>query len=106
MTGRGVIGMALAVLLALAVALATVWPAFAQAQMMCGERDKIAAAVKRSHSEEPVARGIASNGSVIEVFASPGGTFTIIMDNPGGLACLMTMGEAWEILPAALGPEA
>jgi len=73
-------------------------PAAAQ-QMMCGDRGKVVASLEKGYSEAPSSMGLASNGSVIEIFTSAKGTFTIIMTQPSGLSCLMAAGESWEDLP-------
>ncbi|OHC74867.1 MAG: hypothetical protein A3G18_10350 [Rhodospirillales bacterium RIFCSPLOWO2_12_FULL_58_28] len=77
-------------------------PSPAQAQTACGERSDALFRLEKDFSEAPVAMGLASNGSVIEVFASKAGTFTIIMTRPDGVSCLMLSGENWEELPAQL----
>ena len=72
------------------------WSAFsppAQAQAMCGQRRAVIANLEKTYSEAPVSIGLASNGSVIEVLASPSGSFTIILTQPNGLACVMAAGE-------------
>ncbi len=81
------------------------WGAFsssAQAQAMCGERRAVVANLEKTYSEAPVSIGLASNGAVIEVLASPSGTFTIILTRPNGLTCVMATGESWEDLPKRL----
>ena len=81
------------------------WSAFsppAQAQAMCGERRAIVATLDKTYSETPVSVGLASNGAIIEIFASPTGTFTIILTRPNGLTCVMAAGENWEDLPNRL----
>ncbi len=74
----------------------------AQAQAMCGERRTVIANLEKTYSEAPVSIGLASNGSVIEVLASPSGSFTIILTQPNGVACVMAAGENWENLPKRL----
>jgi hypothetical protein len=74
----------------------------AQAQAMCGERGAVVANLEKTYSEAPVSIGLASNGSVIEVLASPSGSFTIILTQPNGLSCVMAAGENWENLPKRL----
>ncbi len=81
------------------------WSAFlpsAQAQSICGERRALVANLQNTHSETPVSVGLGSNGTIIEVFASPSGTFTIILTQPNGLSCVMAAGEYWEDLPNRL----
>ena len=47
--------------------------------------------------EEPIALGLANEGSVIEVLTSDGGsTWTIMISRPNGSSCLVAAGEGWE----------
>ncbi len=81
------------------------WSAFlpsAQAQPICGERRALVATLEKTYSETPVSVGLASNGAIIEIFASPTGTFTIILTRPNGLTCVMAAGESWQDLPNRL----
>ncbi len=74
----------------------------AQAQSICGERRALVATLEKTYSETPVSVGLASNGAIIEIFASPTGTFTIILTRPDGLTCVMASGESWQDLPNRL----
>ncbi len=80
------------------------WPFVANAQMMCGERNTILTTLEKTYSETPVSMGLASNGAIIEILASPLGTFTIILTRPNGLSCVMAAGESWENLPKNIAP--
>ena len=83
-----------------AVVLAFGWgSAHADTPMACGERKQVVRTLKSDHAEEPVAMGLASNGAVIEVFASRNGSFTIMMTRTDGLSCLVAAGDMWEMLP-------
>ena len=66
------------------------------AQALCGDHTEVVSKLEKGYSETPANIGMASNGTVIEVFASVEGTFTIIMTHPSGLSCLMAAGESWE----------
>lgn len=85
-------------LLASAIALA---PADAMSQSPgtpreLSTRTEIADYLDRTYDEAPVAGGIASNGSVLEVFASPdGASWTIIVTAPDGSSRVMAAGETW-----------
>ncbi len=79
----------------LAVALALI-SAPATAQMVCSDRDKFLELLGDQHAEAPVAMGLASNGTVLEVLASTKRTWTIILTKPNGLSCVVAAGEAWE----------
>ena len=80
----------------LIVALLAYEPWAAQAQTMCGERDTVLSTLKKTYSETPVSMGLATNGAMIEVLASPSGSFTIVLTQPSGLACVIAAGEGWE----------
>ena len=80
----------------------SVFPSAAQAQTVCGERKAIVASLEKTYSEAPVSMGLGSNGAIIEVFASPFRTFTIVLTRPNGLSCVMAAGENWEDLPKRL----
>lgn len=69
---------------------------------VCGDHGAIKDALSKSYSEKPVAMGLASNGAVVEIFASQTGTFTIIMTEPTGRSCMLTAGESWESIPRQL----
>ena len=72
--------------------------AVAQGKVYCGPRTNVMASLKDNYSETPVSIGLANNGTVIEVFASKAGSFTIVMTRPGGLSCLIATGQNWETL--------
>jgi hypothetical protein len=74
----------------------------AEAQSLCGQRDEMVAGLEKRYAETPVSMGLASNGAVVEVFASESGTWTIIMTHPNGLSCLVVAGEGWEALSKAV----
>ncbi len=69
------------------------------AQMLCGPRPDVVANLERTYDEYPSSMGLASNGTVIEVFVSEKGSFTVIMTRPDGMSCLMVAGENWENVP-------
>ena len=67
----------------------------AQAHPMCGDRKAVLDNLEETYSEVPEDRGLASNGSVIELVVSPSGSFTILYMMPNGLVCVMAAGEGW-----------
>jgi len=63
----------------------------------CGKRDELLSHLSQKYSEKPVAMGLATNGSVVEVLSSKAsGTFTIVYTMPNGVTCLMAAGSNWE----------
>ena len=77
-------------------------PGAAEAQMVCGERSVMVDGLLKNYAEAPVSIGLASNGAVIEVFASPDRSWTIVMTRPNGLSCVVAAGEGWEDLPTQI----
>lgn len=58
-------------------------------------RDRLAQALLDSYNEESVALGISVDGTLLEVFASPDGGFTVVKAGPQGRACVVDAGIAW-----------
>ena len=71
------------------------WAFPSQAHAQCGDREAVLNNLEEKYSEVPVALGLASNGSVVEIVVSPSGSFTILYTKPGGLMCVMVAGEGW-----------
>lgn len=70
----------------------------ASAQNLCGERVDIIDTLKTRYHEAPISMGLAGNGGVVEVFASQKGSWTIVVTQPTGVACVVSAGESWENL--------
>ncbi len=70
-------------------------PSVSQAQTVCGLRSEMVSKLQNAYAEKPVSLGLASNGSMIEVFASEKGTFSIVITQPGGASCLVAAGDNW-----------
>ena len=70
----------------------------------CGERTEITKSLGMKYHEKLVASGLADAGSMIEIFASKKGTWTMIVTSPNGRSCYLASGENWEAMPRlALG---
>ena len=76
--------------------LGLVGSANAEMQKACADRAMIVERLNSGYSEEPVAMGLSVNGSIVEVFASKDGSFTIIATKPSGVSCILVTGESWE----------
>lgn len=88
---RCLVGAAIAVVL-----IPTALPVRAQAPAICAERQAIAESLERGYAETLVAKGLTAGGMLIEVFAAPSGSFTVLATRPDGLACVLSTGEGWE----------
>ncbi len=74
----------------------------------CGNRDSIHKRLGDKYSEAPVIRALSGAGNLVEMLASPGGSWTMIVTQPGGPTCIVSTGDMWQPLqPAsAAGPQA
>ena len=81
-------------------------PTEAMAQMQapsqgqqCDERTKVLGHLATKYREAPVAIGVTSAGGLVEVLSTgDGNTWTIIVSNPNGVACLVAAGEGWRAI--------
>ncbi|MDA5095160.1 hypothetical protein O2N63_13820 [Aliiroseovarius sp. KMU-50] len=86
----------------------TVESAFAQSRK-CAPRTTIVERLAETYGETRQSIGLATNNTVVEVFASAdSGTWTITVTNPQGVTCLVAAGRSFETLneaptPASLG---
>lgn len=68
----------------------------------CGPRKTVVDQLGREYSEVPVTRGVTSEGALMELLASPSGTWTLLISLPNGQTCLAAAGESWEQLDPQL----
>jgi hypothetical protein len=95
------------VIIAFAIPLFVLAPAFAQpAHPVCRDRAKFLNTLSPIHSESPVAMGLATDGSVVEILASKTGSWTILVTWPDGRSCVVAVGEGREALKTTTGPTA
>lgn len=48
--------------------------------------------------EKILGHGVSSDGTLVEIFLAPSGTFTVIKTTPAGLSCVVDFGEGWQTL--------
>lgn len=63
---------------------------------LCGERDQMVRDLGREFREQPIASGLVDKDAVMEIFVSPGGTWTILATGTDGLSCVMAVGEGFD----------
>lgn len=65
----------------------------------CGLHAAIVDTLSKKYGETPRGIGLVSNQGVMQVFVSQEkGTWTIVVTNPHGKACLLAAGKGWEDL--------
>jgi len=82
----------------LALTVGVAIPALAQQELMCAPREEVARQLGAQFSEVAVTRGLTGDGMLLEVFASPEGTWTAVLSEPKGVSCLVSGGEAWQMV--------
>lgn len=61
----------------------------------CAHRDVFVATLAEIYGEAVQSRGTLPNGKAIEVYSSDAGTFSILVVEDNGLACLVASGADW-----------
>ena len=62
---------------------------------LCAERAVVLAHLEQRFHEERTAFGVTADGRLLEVFAGPLGSWTILVTAPGGPTCLVRSGSGW-----------
>ena len=71
----------------------------ASAQPVLGTHSAVSDNLKKSYAEVPVSMGVTKDGGVIEVYASPKVTWTLVITQLNGVSCLIAADQDWEELP-------
>ena len=72
----------------------------APAEFQCSARPFLVDKLRERYAEVPVAMGLQSNGTGLEVFASRrANTWSVVITAPNGVSCLVSEGQSWETLP-------
>lgn len=74
----------------------------AAAAMQCGRHDAVAQALASKYQETRRIMGVVNARMVMEIFMSPKGTWTVLITNTSGTACITAAGEDWQELPVAV----
>lgn len=93
--------------LVLLVASTQSWAAQTQViPVKCGPRIAIVEYLRQRHSERQVIIGIVNERTLIEIFRSETGSFSVLASRVDGSACMIAAGKQWQDVPAqALKPE-
>ncbi len=66
------------------------------AQTACSPRSDVLGHLAKKYGEAPVAIGVTNKGGLVEVLTTGDGTtWTIIVSQPNGTACMVAAGEGW-----------
>ena len=64
--------------------------------MPCAKRDELVKLLDEKYKESQTGYGTVGEKSVIEVYKSEKGSFTVISTYPNGVSCIIAAGQNWE----------
>ncbi len=68
-------------------------PLIANAQTACAPRQQVVSELQAQYGERQVLLGLAADGHVMELFASPAMEWTLVATRPDGLSCIVVAGS-------------
>jgi hypothetical protein len=74
----------------------------ASAAMPCGSHDAVAKSLTTKFQEARRIMGVVNAKAVMEIFMSPQGTWTVLVTDTTGTACIIATGQDWQEVPIAL----
>lgn len=72
---------------------------------VCMEHKTLVGYLSEKFKETPKAVGLVASSSLMEVYVSGKGTWTIVMTTPQGVACIVAAGDTWEEVRIAMADE-
>lgn len=78
---------------------ATITPVPADARAVCKDRSELIKVLAKKFGETQRSYGLQNDRRVLELYASPDGSWTALLTLPSGQSCVVAAGEAWTILP-------
>jgi hypothetical protein len=70
-----------------------------QAAAPCGANDAIANSLTNKYKEARRIMGVVNAKAVMEIFMSPQGTWTVVVTDTNGTACIIAAGQDWQEVP-------
>ncbi|MCF3934260.1 hypothetical protein L1787_12660 [Acuticoccus sp. M5D2P5] len=69
------------------------------ATTVCKNRNEIIEILSRKFGETQRSFGLQNNKRILELYASPNGSWTALITLPSGRSCVLGAGEAWTVVP-------
>ncbi len=66
------------------------------AQTVCDSHSAVIEKLENTYRETRAGVGLASNGAVAQLYVSENGSWTMLLTNARGVACLIAAGQGWE----------
>ena len=64
----------------------------------CLPHDNAGDKLRAEFGEKVLGRGVSGDGTLVEIFLSPSGSFTVIKTTLKGMSCVVDFGEGWQTL--------
>jgi hypothetical protein len=64
----------------------------------CMAREGADDKLRSEYGEKILGHGVSGDGTLVEIFLAPSGTFTVIKTTPAGLSCVVDFGEGWQTM--------
>ena len=64
----------------------------------CMPHDGAGDKLHTEYGEKIVGHGLSRDGTLLEIYLAPSGSFTVIKTTPAGLSCVVDFGEGWQTL--------
>jgi len=74
--------------------------------LQCGNRDQMVKTLDKRFKENRFAMGLSSSVTLLELFVSKNGTWTILSTRANGISCVMAAGKSWVSMPVKLEGDA
>lgn len=82
-----------------AISVANTAPANAASSPVCKDRGELIKVLAKKFGETQRSFGLQNDSRVLELYASPDGSWTALLTMPSGQSCVVAAGEAWTTLP-------
>ena len=74
----------------------------ASAAVPCGSHDALAKSLNTKFKEARRVMGVVNAKAVMEIFMSPQGTWTVLVTDTTGIACVIASGQDWQEVPVEM----
>ena len=74
----------------------------ASAAAPCGSHDAVANSLTTKFKEARRIMGVVNAKAVMEIFMSPQGTWTVVVTDTKGMACIIATGQDWQEVPVEM----
>ncbi len=85
--------------LAIAGLAALLMASHADAAAPCGDHREMEAWLAQKYGEAPIGLGTAGRQTIVQLYLSPAGTYSVVASDTAGRACIIAFGSGWEFAP-------